>query len=234
MDTLATTIFQIRAACIPGGIGEGAVVTQVKKELGSTNAAINLVKPWAKQCINSNLYTSSALMKLKLHLGEELFQAYLLANSPVEFSLDALIGGVLDPGTRVDEDALLALRVDVNFSSVRINAYSKIPTYILVATSDSSFVAEHLNQSWESLLMLYPDGRKVVSIPKEIAGSWEILAVAAMKNLQVIGKSEAFKQWGRKEQGLFGYLVRTIWGHDMTSIVAKSLGRHPMAVFGDK
>lgn len=176
-------------------------------------------------------------MKIKLKLGNELWQSCLHANCPVEFPLDALVGGLVDPGSSVDEDAVLALRVDIDFSTptVRVSPYTKIPTYILISTSDSGFVAETLNAGWESLLSQYPDPTKnLASIPKQIAESWGVLAVVAMKNLQAIGKSNAYKQWGKKEQAMFVYVIQTVWNKDMTALAAKSLGRHPMAGLAEK
>jgi hypothetical protein len=234
MDTLATTIFRLRATTISGEMGEGAVVQQVKRELGPNNHAISLVKPWAKKCINTISYTSSALMNLKLRLPTALWQACLLSSCPIDFPLDALVSGIVDPGAKDEEEEMMCLRVDINFSSpsVRVHAYSKIPTYILVPiSSSSSFAANHLNQSWEHLIMQYPDPKKMATIPRGISESWENLAVAAMKNLQAVGKTKAYAQWGEEEKVLFGYVVQAIWGRAMTTIAAKSLGRHPMAIF---
>jgi hypothetical protein len=244
MDKLATTVFRLRAAIVPGGIGDEAVAKQVKNELGPNDRAVSLVKSWAKKSINATSYASSALMNLKLHFGTELWQAYLLSNCPVDFPLDSLIGGLVDPGTKLEGDEVMALRVDIDFSSlaVCVNAYSKVPTYILVPTSNatkttpSKFVANHLNSSWGHLITSYPSpqSKQIASIPKEIAESWEVLAVAAMKNLQVVGKSKAYEQWGKKEQALFGYVVQAIWGRDLTTIAANSLGRHPMNILATK
>lgn len=237
MDGFAAAVFRLRAACVSGGISETAVVKQVKAELGPIKANQDLVKPWAKKCIDTSSYTSRALMKTKLKLGNELWQSCLRANCPVEFPLDALVGGLVDPGTSVDENAVLALRVDIDFSApqLRVGAYTKIPTYILISTSDSNFVAETLNSGWESLLSQYPDPTKTfASIPKQIAESWEILAVVAMKNLQAIGKSNAYKQWGKKEQAMFAYVLQGVWNRNMTVLAAKSLGRHPMAGLAEK
>lgn len=238
MDVLATDVFLLRAACVSGGINETAVVKQVKTELGPSKAAIKLVKAWAKKCIETSSYTASALMNLKLKLGNELWQSCLRANCPLEFPLDALVGGLVDPGTSVDENSLLALRVDIDFSThqVRASPSTAVPTYILISTSsDSGFVAETLNAGWETLMSQYPDPTKYFAeIPKQIAESWEALTVVAMKHLQAIAKSEVCKQWGEKEKALFAHLMQTIWGKDMTVLAAKSLGRHPMAVFAEK
>lgn len=236
MDVLATSVFRLRAACVCGGISDTSVVRQAKIELGPTKAAVKLVEPWAKKCIDSSSYTSSALMTFKLKLGYELWQSCLRANCPVEFSLDALVGGSVDPGTSIDEDAILALRVDIDFSSsqIRVSSSTKIPTYILISTSDAGFVAETLNAGWETLLSQYPDPIKnAASIPKQIAESWEALAVVVMRNLQAISRCEACKQWGKNEKALFTFLMQTIWGRDLTILTAKSLGRHPMAAFAE-
>ncbi|TID19890.1 hypothetical protein E2P81_ATG07187 [Venturia nashicola] len=239
MDALAVSVFQLRAACVAAGINDIAVVKQAKTELGPTKAAVKLVEPWAKSCIDSCSYTSSALMNLKLKLGNELWQSCLRANCPLEFPLDALLGGVVDPGTSIDEDAVLALRVDIDFSTsprIRVSASTNIPTYVLISTSpDSSFVAETLNAGWETLMSRYPDPNKYIAdIPKQIAESWEVLAVVAMRNLQAISKSDSCKQWGKKEKALFSHLMQTVWERDMTVLVAKSLRRHPMVAFAEK
>ncbi|KAE9974847.1 hypothetical protein BLS_006836 [Venturia inaequalis] len=239
MDVLVASVFRLRAACVFGGISHTSVVKQVKTELGPTKAAVKLVTPWAKKCIDGSSYTPSALMSLKLKLGNELWQSCLRANCPVEFPLDALVGGLVDPGTSIDENAVLALRVDVEFSTgprVRASASTKIPTYVLVSTSaDSGFVAEALNTGWESLMSQYPDpAKKFASIPKQIAESWEFSAIAMMKTLQAILKTEACKQWGNKDMALFTSLMQTVWGRDMTVLAAKTLRRHPMATFAEK
>ncbi|QDS76663.1 hypothetical protein FKW77_000090 [Venturia effusa] len=230
-DILATAIFQIRAACVSGGISEKAVLKQVKTELGPTKTAIKLVEPWARKCIDISSYTPGAIRNTKLKLGNVLWQTCLRAACPIDFPLDALVGGLVDPGVGVDENAVLALRVDIDFSApqVRVNAYTKIPTYVIVSTSDSGFVAETLNSGWESLLSHYPDpSKRFASIPKQIAETWEILAVVAMKNLQAIGKGGAYKQWESREQTTFTYVMQTFWNKDMTMLAAKSLCRHPM------
>ncbi|KAF2427149.1 hypothetical protein EJ08DRAFT_365263 [Tothia fuscella] len=191
MNDLAVEVYRLRAKV--ERVYEQKVVDSMQKELTKEKAL-----PWIRRANQSESYTKLACQEQKVE--QALIKVGQYVEAPLDFQLDAVVGGLLDRGRPTDN--LIALRVDIDWKrhALRLNSNNHIPLYLLVQKSGHS-QALHTDMSnlWVNFISDTFANAPVQAYKNNgFWASWDDLIRVVKMHIKVMLSSQS-KTWSKQE-----------------------------------
>jgi hypothetical protein len=166
MDDLAVEVYRLRARAVRKAGQDN--VDKLKKDFSQENA-----KTWAHRAIDANSYSAS---KCEAKSTEQaLMTIGHLVEAPMDFSLDAIVGALLDRSRIIYN--LMAVRVEVldwKSPALKLNSQSPFPCYILVPKPNCTLDTTMYDMWVRFINDTYP-GQGLLAVNAALAAAWEEL-----------------------------------------------------------
>lgn len=202
-----------------------AVTGEIKGDFSATKA-----KFWAKNIIHDDEFTKE---KNSRPIAEHLIKAFLNADAPVSFDLDAMAGSLLDPAR--DMDTVTAMRVEMDWSAPQFRARldDDSTTYILVSKNSQSTV-DTMFAHWQKVMQhVLPPGR-VPTIEKDLAGTWLYMAGVLVRRMEYMKKKDGFKKWDKKDRETLESIKWCLQNGGMSMAATRALNMTPKEFWKQK